>query len=288
MKFERKPEWVKTRLPGFGHFKDVKSLLKGFGLHTVCESALCPNLGECWAEKSTTIMIMGNICTRGCRFCSVKKGNPNPLDPEEPLKVALVIKGLGIEYAVITSVDRDDLPDYGAGHYSETVKKIKKLNPEIKVEVLIPDFDLNQEAIERVVNSGPDVIAHNVETVRRLTSFVRDKRAGYEKSLGILRKIKEISHGMITKSGIIIGLGEEEEEIIETMKDIKKAGCEIITIGQYLRPTKKNLPVKKYYSPQEFGKFQKIGYDMGFKFVASGVFVRSSYKAKEGYIMAKI
>ncbi len=288
MKFERKPEWIKTKLPGFGHFKEVRVLLKELHLHTVCESALCPNLGECWGEKSATIMIMGDICTRNCRFCSVKKGKPLSLDPEEPSNVALAIKELGLEYAVITSVDRDDLPDFGAEHYAETVKKIKEINPDTKVEVLIPDFNLNFDSLKKIVESKSDVIAHNVETVKRLTPFVRDKRAGYEKSLSVLKIIKEMSSEMITKSGIMIGLGETENEIIDTMKDIKDAGCEIITIGQYLRPTRKNLPVEKYYTPEEFKKFEKIGYEMGFKFVASQSLVRSSYKAKEGYLRVKI
>lgn len=288
MKFKKKPEWIKTKLPGFGHFREVKVLLKELHLHTVCESALCPNLGECWAEKSATIMIMGNICTRNCRFCSVKKGKPLPLDPEEPLNVAIAIKELGLEYAVITSVDRDDLPDLGAGHYAETVKKIKEINPETKVEVLIPDFNLNSDSLKKIVDSKPDVIAHNVETVKRLTPFVRDKRAGYEKSLSVLKIIKEMNPGMITKSGIMIGLGETENEIIETMKDIKNAGCEIITIGQYLRPTRKNLPVEKYYTPEEFKRFEKTGYETGFKFVAGQSLVRSSYRAKEGYLRVKI
>lgn len=284
MKFDRKPEWIKTRLPGFGHFKEVRSILKELHLHTVCESALCPNLGECWGEKSATIMIMGDICTRNCRFCSVKKGKPLPLDPEEPIKVALAIRELGLEYAVITSVDRDDLEDFGASHFAETVRKIKEINPFTKVEVLIPDFNLNLKCLKEVVDSKPDVIAHNVETVKRLTPFVRDKRAGYEKSLFVLKKIKEIAPGIITKSGIMIGLGEKDDEIVEAMKDIKDVGCEILTIGQYLRPTRKNLPVEKYYTPEEFKKFEETGYEIGFKFVASGVFVRSSYKAKEGYL----
>ena len=283
MEFRRKPEWIRSRLPGFGHFKEVRSILKDLHLHTVCESALCPNLGECWGERSATIMIMGDICTRNCRFCSVKKGRPFSLDSEEPLKVALAIKELGLEYAVITSVDRDDLPDFGGGHFAETVRRIKEISPDTKVEVLIPDFNLNMDSLKKVIDSKPDVIAHNVETVKRLTPLVRDKRAGYEKSLTVLKKIKEISPDMVTKSGIMIGLGEMEDEITEAMKDIKDTGCEIITIGQYLRPTRKNLPVERYYTPEEFKKFERIGYKLGFKFVASGVFVRSSYRAKAGY-----
>lgn len=280
----RKPEWIRSSLPGFGKFKEVKKILKSLSLNTICESALCPNLGECWAKKSATIMIMGDICTRNCKFCSVKKGKPLPLDPEEPIKVAKAIKELGIEYAVITSCTRDDIPDFGANHFYETVKKIKELNENVKVEILIPDFNLDINCLKKIVEANPDVISHNVETVERLTKFVRDKRAGYEKSINVLKKIKEINSKIITKSGIMIGLGENKEEIIKTMEDIKDAGCEIVTIGQYLRPTKNNLPVEKYYLPSEFKEFEKIGYKIGFKFVASGVFVRSSYKAKEGYL----
>jgi len=280
----RKPDWIKSSLPGFGEFKEVKKILKSLSLNTVCESALCPNLGECWSKKSATIMIMGNICTRNCLFCSVKKGKPSSINPEEPLKVAKAIKELGIEYAVITSCTRDDIPDFGANHFYETVKKIRELNKNVKVEILIPDFNLDINSLKKVVEANPDVISHNVETVERLTPFVRDKRAGYRKSIEVLRKIKEINEKIITKSGIMVGLGESKKEIIKTMEDIKEAGCEIITIGQYLRPTMKNLPVQKYYSPSEFKEFEEIGYKIGFKFVASGVFVRSSYNAKEGYL----
>ncbi len=279
----RKPYWIRSNLPGFGEFKSVKLILKNLSLNTVCESALCPNLGECWAKKSATIMIMGDVCTRNCRFCSVKKGKPEPLDEGEPLRVANALKELKIEYAVITSVTRDDLEDGGAKHFAETVERIKEMNEKVKVEVLIPDFNLKIDSLKKVIYANPDVIAHNVEVVERLTESIRDKRAGYEKSLSVLRKIKEINPKMITKSSIMIGLGEREEEIIKTMEDIKKAGCEIITIGQYLQPTRKNLPVVKYYKPEEFKEFEKIGYDIGFKFVASGVFVRSSYRAKEGF-----
>lgn len=282
----KKPEWIRSKLPGFGEFKDVKKILKSFSLNTVCESALCPNLGECWAKRSATIMIMGDICTRNCKFCSVKKGKPEPLDNDEPLKVAKAIKELKIEYAVITSVTRDDLEDGGANHFAETIRRIKEMDKNIKVEVLIPDFNLNIDSLRKVAQANPDVIAHNVEVVERLTKTVRDKRAGYKKSLEVLRKIKEINDKIITKSGIMIGFGETKEDIIKTMEDIKKAGCEIITIGQYLQPNKNNLPVFKYYTPDEFKEFEKIGYDIGFKFVASGVFVRSSYKAKEGYFKA--
>lgn len=281
----RKPAWIKRSLPGFGDFKSVKLILKNLSLNTVCESALCPNLGECWAKKSATIMIMGNVCTRNCRFCSVKKGKPEPLDKGEPLRVANAIKELKIEYAVITSVTRDDLEDGGAGHFAETVKRIKEINEKVKVEVLIPDFDLKIDSLKKVIYANPDVIAHNVEVVERLTKIVRDKRAGYQKSLMVLKKVKEINPKVITKSGMMIGLGETKEEIIKTMEDIKEAGCDIITIGQYLQPTRKNLPVIKYYTPDEFKEFEKIGYDIGFKFVASGVFVRSSYRAKEGFFL---
>lgn len=283
----KKPEWIRSNLPGFGEFKNVRLILKNLSLNTVCESALCPNLGKCWAEKSATIMIMGNICTRNCRFCSVKKGKPQPLDKEEPLRVAKAINELKIEYAVITSVTRDDLDDGGAGHFAETLKRIKEINKDVKVEILIPDFNLKTLSLKKVIEAKPDVIAHNVEVVERLTKIVRDKRAGYEKSLEVLRKIKEIDEKMITKSSIMVGLGEEKEEIIKTMEDIKNAGCEIITIGQYLQPTRKNLPVVKYYKPEEFKEFEKIGYDMGFNFVASGIFVRSSYRAKEAYLKIK-
>ncbi len=282
MQILRKPEWLKIELPGKGEFKDVKHVLRKYGLHTVCEEARCPNLGECWGEGTATFMILGNICTRHCKFCATKTGNPHGIiDSTEPERVKKAVEELNLKYVVLTSVTRDDLPDQGATIYGETIKAIKSINKNIHVEVLTPDFYANPEIIEIVINTGLDVFAHNVETVKRLTRAVRDRRFSYEQSLETLKIAKDIRPDILTKSGFMVGLGETEEEIVSTMEDIKKAGCKILTIGQYLMPSRKHLPVKKYYTPEEFKKFQEIGLKMGYKFVASGPLVRSSYRAGE-------
>ncbi len=278
----KKPAWLKVKIPSGDTYKDVFRLMDDHNLSTVCQEARCPNITECWNKKSATIMILGKICTRACRFCSVATGNPKgALNPREPENTALAIQKLGLKYVVITSVDRDDLPDYGASHYAQTIKSIKEKNPESRVEVLIPDFGGKKDLIKQIVDAQPFVIGHNVETVKRLTPFVRDRRGSYEKSLEVLRQTKELDKKITIKSGFMLGLGEERAEIIETLEDLNNIGIDIVTIGQYLQPTKKNVSVQKYYTPEEFQEFKKIGEEIGIKHVISGPLVRSSYHAAE-------
>lgn len=278
----KKPDWLRTKIPSGEEFKQVFELLRKYNLSTVCQEARCPNISECWAKKSATIMILGRVCTRACRFCAVTTGNPKGyLDPEEPENVAKVIKKLDLGYVVITSVDRDDLKDLGSGHYARTVKLIKEKNPHTKIEVLIPDFNGREEFLKKIVEAKPYVLGHNIETTRRLTPFIRDKRCGYEKSLDVLKKVKMLDSKGITKSGFMVGLGENEEEIIATLNDLKDADTDIVTIGQYLQPTKRHIPVQKYYTPEDFKKFKEMGESMGLKFVFSGPLIRSSYHASE-------
>ncbi len=282
MNLLKKPDWLKVKLPSGNEFKEVFETLKKYNLSTVCQEARCPNIGECWAKKSATIMILGKICTRACRFCAVTTGNPKGyLDPAEPENVAEVIKKFGLRYVVITSVDRDDLEDLGSGHYARTIEAIKEKNPETKVEVLIPDFNCEEEFLKKIIDAQPFIIGHNLETVKRLTPYIRDRRCSYEKSLNALKIVKELDASAITKSGFMLGLGEEENEIIETLRDLKNAQVDIVTIGQYLQPTRRHIVVKKYYTPVEFNKFKKIGEEMGIKYVISGPLVRSSYHASE-------
>ncbi|HID32857.1 MAG TPA: lipoyl synthase [bacterium (Candidatus Stahlbacteria)] len=275
-----RPVWLKTELPGRGEFVRVRKILKVLNLDTVCHEARCPNLGRCWADGTATIMILGSICTRSCRFCAVKTGRPKPVDPAEVTRVAEAVKDLAIKYLVLTSVDRDDLADGGASHFAETVRMVKKTGA--KVEVLVPDFSCSDEAIEVVVRSGPDVFGHNLETVRRLNSTVRDRRCNYDISLSVLKKAKEMSPGLITKTGIMVGLGEAEQEVYETMVDAKRVGVQIFTIGQYLQPTKNHLPVKEYVEPGRFNRYLRQGSKLGLT-VISGPLVRSSYKAHSVY-----
>ncbi len=278
----RKPDWLKIRIPSGSEFKQVFELLKFYNLSTVCQEARCPNICECWNKKSATIMILGKICTRSCRFCAVKTGNPKGIiDKNEPENVAEVVYRLGLDYVVITSVDRDDLKDLGSKHYARTVIAIKEKNPKTKVEVLIPDFDNNPEFLKPIVDTHPYVIGHNLETTRRLTPYVRDRRCSFEKSLSVLKMIKEIEPEMLTKSGFMLGLGEEEDEIGETLEELRQANVDIVTIGQYLKPTRRHIPVQKYYTPEEFKKFETIGKDIGIRLVFSGPLVRSSYRADE-------
>ncbi|MCX7995943.1 MAG: lipoyl synthase [candidate division WOR-3 bacterium] len=278
----RKPDWLKIKLPSGDEFKEVFETLKSYNLSTVCQEARCPNISECWAKKSATIMILGKICTRSCRFCAVTTGNPEGnLDPDEPEKVAQVVKKFGLRYVVITSVNRDDLEDLGSSHYARTIEAIKSMNPETDVEALIPDFDAREEFLQKVIDARPLVIGHNIETVRRLTPFIRDRRCNYEKSLSVLKKIKILNSRILTKSGFMLGLGETETDIIETLKDLRDAGVEIVTIGQYLQPTRSHPQVRKYYTPEEFTKYHRIGKELGIKYVYSGPLVRSSYNAFE-------
>lgn len=260
----------------------VKKLLRRLGLNTVCEEANCPNIGECFSKKTATFMIMGDVCTRNCPYCSVSHGKPGPLDPLEPFKVATAVKELGLEYVVITSVDRDDLPDGGASHFARVVEEIRKISESIKIEVLIPDFRGDFNALKVVVESNPDVINHNIETVKSLYRMVRPG-GNYERSLLILRKVKEFNPGKITKSGFMVGLGESFEEIVQLLQDLKSSGVDIITVGQYLQPSKESLTVQRYYTDEEFEKIEKLGRSLGFREVFSGKLVRSSYHAGEVY-----
>jgi lipoyl synthase len=284
MELIRKPVWLRVRAPSGESYTKVKQSLKSLGLHTVCEEARCPNISECWGTGTATIMIMGDICSRGCRFCAVNSGKPVVLDEDEPERVAKAIKEWELRYVVITSVCRDDLNDGGAEHISKTIKATKDLCPKTIVEPLIPDFRGNEESIKRVVESKPEVISHNIETVSRLTPKVRDARASYEQSLRVLKKIKDIDSLIYTKSSIMLGLGENEEEIIQAMKDLRSVGVSILTLGQYLQPNPKYLPVVEYIAPEKFNWLREIGESMGFAYVASGPLVRSSYRAGEFFV----
>lgn len=273
----RKPEWLRTQLTKAYDYRQMKGRLEEGSLHTICESGACPNKGECWGSGTATFMILGNICTRSCRFCNVKTGKPLPPDQSEPEKISRAIFSMGVKHCVITSVDRDDLPDGGASHWVRTILAIRDKSPETTIEALIPDFKGNEMNIQSVMDAAPEVISHNLETVRRLTKAVR-VHASYEISLGILEYIAKNS-SIRTKSGIMLGLGETEEEILETMDDLRKVNCPIITIGQYLQPSVKNLPVQKYVHPDDFDRYGKIARKKGFLFVESAPLVRSSYHA---------
>ncbi len=282
---KHKPSWLKVRPPAGERYLHVKRSLRRLGLHTVCEEARCPNLGECWGGGTATIMLMGAVCTRGCRFCAVTSGHPRGvLDPLEPWKVVRVLGEWGLDYVVLTSVARDDLPDGGAAHFAQTVRAIKRQHPHVLVEVLIPDFQGDLDALKTVVEAGPDVVAHNVETVARLTPRVRDRRARYDQSLRVLQAVKEIDPTRYTKSSIMVGLGETEPEVVQTMRDLRAVGVDFLTIGQYLRPTAKHLPVVEYVPPEQFERYKRIGEELGFLYVAAGPLVRSSYRAGEFFI----
>ncbi len=274
------------RPPAGENYTRLKGISKSLGLATVCEEAKCPNIGECWAGGTATLMLMGEVCTRGCRFCAVSTGNPNGwLDLEEPDKVAKTIQAAHWEYVVLTSVDRDDLPDGGAAHFAKTVTRIRDLNPDIIIEVLIPDFQGNEEPLKTLVASQPEVIAQNIETVERLTHPVRDRRAGYEQTMTLLKRVKEWSPQTYTKSSIMLGLGETDDEIHQTMTDLRAHGVDILTLGQYLQPTHKHLPVESFITPDAFKEWQRIAEEeYGFLYCASGPLVRSSYRAGEFFI----
>ena len=274
----RKPKWLKVKLPTGEAYKAVKGITKSNQLHTICESGNCPNMGECWGAGTATFMILGNICTRSCGFCNVATGRPLAVDTLEPFKVARSIKLMKVKHAVITSVDRDDLKDGGASIWVETINAIRKLNPTTTMETLIPDFKGRLKDIQPIIDVAPEVVSHNMETVRRLTKQVRIQ-AKYERSLETLKYLHE--GGIRTKSGIMVGLGETDEEVVETMKDLRSVGVSIMTIGQYLQPTKKHLPVVEYVHPNRFNKFKEIGLSLGFRVVESGPLVRSSYHAEK-------
>jgi len=261
----------------------IRTVLRENRLSTVCEEARCPNLPTCWGQGTATFMILGEICTRACRFCAVKHGKPSPPDPEEPERLASAAKALGLRYVVLTSVDRDDLPDGGASHFASCIRALKKAAPNLRVEALIPDFSGQREALEKVVEAGPDVVGHNLETVRRLTPRVRDRRAGYELSLFVLRTLKELSPKIFTKSSLLLGLGETEEEVEEALRDLREAGVDIVVLGQYLRPTSRELPVARYVPPEEFEAWRKRALSLGFRAVLSGPLVRTSFRASEVY-----
>ena len=272
--------WLRRTLPDQRVLDRMDALLEGLNLHTVCDSALCPNRGECFKKGTATFIILGNICTRNCGFCAVKKGKPLPLDPEEPYHIAQAARHLQLKHIVVTSVTRDDLPDGGAEHFAETIIEIKKQLPKSTVEVLVPDFEGSWEALQRVIDAQPEVINHNIETVNRLYRLVRPK-AVYKRSLELLRQVKIRDKNIISKSGIMVGLGEEEEEIIQAMKDLREVDGDILTIGQYLRPSPLHLRVQNYIHPDKFEEYQKTGMSLGFKYVASAPLVRSSYHAGE-------
>ncbi len=279
--FHRKPDWLKVKMPDGKGYRQVKDIVKGNKLSTVCEESMCPNIGECWSNGTATIMIMGSVCTRACRFCSVDTGNPGGwLDVDEPQHAAEAVKLMNLKYIVLTSVDRDDLADGGAAHYAECVKQIKIINPQTAVETLTPDFSGNFSNLELLLDSGIEVYAQNIETVKRLTHPVRDPRASYETTLKVLKHAKQYRPEILTKTSLMLGLGETDEEILETMDDLRAVGVDILTLGQYLRPTKNHLNVERYVTPEAFENFREIGLGKGFVEVVSGAFVRSSYRAE--------
>ncbi|MGH7766345.1 MAG: lipoyl synthase [Candidatus Binatia bacterium] len=274
----RHPDWIKVKNPGSPNYLRLKRILRERKLHTVCEEARCPNIGECWGHNTATFLILGDICTRGCRFCAISKGRPVLLDPEEPRNVALSVKDLGLQHIVVTSVDRDDLPDGGSEHFAKTVSWIRSLNPGIRVEVLIPDFKGDHRAVETVVRSGIHILNHNVETVPRLYKKVRPGSV-YLRSLEVLRAAKRIRSDVLTKSGLMLGVGETMDEVMATLTDLRDAGCDIVTLGQYLQPSTNQLAVERYVTPDEFQQLKLDADKLGFRHVESGPLVRSSYHA---------
>lgn len=280
----RHPEWIRVRAPLGEKYTHLKGLVRTLNLHTVCEEAICPNIGECWSAGTLTIMILGDVCTRACRFCAVTTGNPAGIvDTGEPQRVADAIADLGLNYVVLTSVDRDDLPDQGAGIFAETVRQIKARTPKTVVEVLTPDFSGRADLMQKIVDAQPEVIAQNIETVRRLTYTVRDRRAGYDQTMRVLQSVKEMDSSRMTKSSILLGFGETPDEILQTMHDLRAAQVDLLAIGQYLRPTdkKRHYPLVEYVMPDQFKFYKDEGMKLGFKYIASGPLVRSSYKAWE-------
>ncbi len=273
-----KPPWLRVKIPHGSTCREMLRLIRAKKLHTVCESALCPNMGECWSHGEATFMILGNACTRNCRFCAVSTKSPAPPDPSEPEEVAEAVAFMELSHAVITSVTRDDLDNGGADHFAETIRHIRRKSPATTIEVLIPDFKGDRSALETVLDAAPEVLAHNMETVARLYPEVRPQ-ADYQRSLDLLKHAKIQAPGILTKSGIMVGLGETMDEIEETLRDLRQAGCDMLTAGQYLRPTPDHLPLVRYYTPEEFKKIETLAYELGFGRVASGPLVRSSYRA---------
>jgi lipoic acid synthetase len=284
-----KPSWIKVRPASGERYFAIKELLGSLNLATVCQEAKCPNIGECWSGGTATFMLMGEVCTRGCRFCAVKTGNPKgKIDNEEPEKVGFAISQMGLNYVVITSVNRDDLPDEGSTHFARTIETIKAHAPKLIVEVLTPDFKGKAEFIEKIVRAKPDVFAHNIETVERLTPKVRDPRANYKQTLRVLEMVKEMDSTRYTKSSVMLGLGETDEEVRQTMRDLRAVGCDVVTFGQYLQPTKRHLKVQAFVEPEKFVQWQQEAEAMGFLYVASGPLVRSSYRAGEFFMKGVI
>ena len=285
----RKPEWLKVRAPGGANYIEIKEQLGKFKLHTVCEEARCPNIGECWAGGTATFMLLGDTCTRGCKFCAVKTGNPKgEIDPFEPEKIAHTVSGMALKYIVLTSVDRDDLPDQGSGHFAQTVQLTKAMRPDMLIEVLTPDWRGDDACIRAMAESGADVLAHNIETVERLQLKVRDPRCSYSQSLYVLenylKEAEKIGKKVVTKSSIMLGLGETDDEVKKCFEDLLKVGVRVLTLGQYLQPTPSKLKVKEYISPAKFSEWARLGEEMGFAYVAAGPLVSSSYKAGEYFI----
>ena len=277
----KKPNWLKVKLPIGEEYKHVRNLVDTHKLHTICESGNCPNMGECWGEGTATFMILGNVCTRSCRFCAVATGRPESVDWDEPQRVAEAIHLMKVKHAVITSVDRDELKDAGSIIWQNTIKAVKALNPDTTLETLIPDFKSNKEQIQRIIDAAPEVVSHNIETTEKLTRQVR-VQAKYWQSMETLKILKE--GGMRTKSGIMLGLGESKQDVVQTLKDLHQSGVDVVTIGQYLQPTKKHLPVDRFVHPDEFAEYKSIGYELGFDYVESGPLVRSSYHSERHVI----
>jgi lipoic acid synthetase len=275
---KRLPDWMRMQMPGGKHYMQVKEQVERHQLHTICSSGNCPNIGECWGAGTATFMILGEICTRACKFCAVKTGRPMPVDLQEPHRLAESIKAMKIRHAVITSVDRDDLPDKGAGFWAETIRILKQEVPTLTMETLIPDFDAIPDLVHQVIGAGPEVISHNLETVERLTPLIRS-RARYDRSLRVVAMVAGSS--VVSKSGIMLGLGEKEDEVIRTMEDLRAAGCEVLTLGQYLQPTMNHMPVVEYVHPDRFEGFRETALALGFQAVESSPLVRSSYHAEK-------
>lgn len=275
---QRLPKWLTIRIPRPDTIEEVKEMMRSKNLNTVCESARCPNLAECWSKKTATFMILGETCTRSCGFCAIKVGHGEELDAFEPLNVAMTAKKMGMNHVVVTSVARDDLPDQGAGQFAKTIEQLHRHNPEIIVEILTPDFKGREDCLQTVCAAHPEIYNHNIETIERLHTLVRPQ-AKYDRTMRLLERVKEIDPSIYTKSGLMLGLGETMDEVIDTLKDLRAIGVDAVTIGQYLRPTMKHLPVVEYVHPTVFKEYEKIGEDLGFAFVASGPFIRSSYNA---------
>lgn len=277
----KRPDWLKVRIPTGPRYIELKTMMREKELHTVCEEARCPNIGECWGHGTATFMILGDVCTRACRYCAVTSGRPTTLDLTEPRRVAETVRSMGLQHAVVTSVDRDDLPDGGASLFAATIRKIHQLNPDCAVEVLTPDFQGKLEAIRIVLGAQPEIFNHNIETVRRVFPSVRPGRSRYDTSLEVLRMARELNANGLTKSGLMVGLGESYDEIVQTMRDLRAVDVDILTIGQYLQPTGKHVVIDRYYHPDEFARLREDGFALGFSHVESGPLVRSSYHAHE-------